>query len=178
MNLEIAAVVHEWATMVAQRIQNEWDNLGGIHGEAHVETEVPVVFPSYLLSRIEAWGEKCWKVEYGSGSLSDTSDNPYLDEYISSENFNHYRSKSDMTIRGRDAGEYTDLDGNPQYSSGKNAGKNLEAKPVYRGMTMVPMHTVREQCLSALPELYSRINSMVAAEVAKELTIQTKMYVK
>lgn len=178
MNLEIAAVVHEWATMVAMRIQNEWDNLGGIHGEAHVDVEMPVVFPSYLMGRIEAWGEKCWKVEYGSGSLSDTHDNPYIDEYISSENFNNYRSKSDMTIRGRDAGEYTDLDGNPQHSSGRNAGKSLEAKPVYRGMTMVPMHTIKEQCLSALPELYSMVNDVVATAVAKELTIQTKMYVK
>lgn len=178
LNVEIATVVHVWATMVAERISGQWDNLSAVHGEAHIETNDTIVFPTYLLQRIEAYGGKVFESEYGSGSASDTIDNPYLDDYINDNgNFNEYRSKSDMTIRGRDAGDYTDLDGNPQSSTGMNAGKDLEAKPVYPGMTMLPMHIIREEVHSALPELYSMINDVVAEEVMSGLWTSLKMYV-
>lgn len=177
LNVEIATVVHAWATMVAERISGQWDNLSAVHGEAHIETNDTIVFPTYLLQRIEAYGERAWQLEMGSGSASDTADNPYIDDYINDSNFNDYRSKSDMTIRGRDAGDYTDLDGNIQHSTGKNAGKDLEAKPVYPGMTMLPMHIIREEVHSALPELYSMINDVVAEEVMSGLWTSLKMYV-
>ena len=177
LNVEIATVVHAWATMVAERISGQWDNLSAVHGEAHIETNDTIVFPTYLLQRIEAWGQRAYICEYGSGSASDTADNPYIDDYINDSNFNDYRSKSDMTIRGRDEGDYTDLDGNIQHSTGKNAGKDLEAKPVYPGMTMLPMHIIREEVHSALPELYSMINDVVAEEVMSGLWTSLKMYV-
>ena len=177
LNVEIATVVHAWAVMVAERISGQWENLSAVHGEAHIETDDTIVFPTYLLQRIEAYGGAAYTIEYGSGSASDTRDNPYIDDYISDSNFNDYRSKSDMTIRGRDAGDYTDLDGNIQHSSGANAGKDLEAKPVYPGMTMLPMHIIREEVHSALPELYSMINTVVAEEVMSGLGITLKMYV-
>ena len=177
LNVEIATVVHAWAVMVAERISGQWENLSAVHGEAHIETDDTIVFPTYLLQRLEAYGGRAWEIEYGSGSASDTRDNPYIDDYISDSNFNDYRSKSDMTIRGRDAGDYTDLDGNIQHSSGANAGKDLEAKPVYPGMTMLPMHIIQEEVHSALPELYSMINAVVAEEVMSGLWTSLKMYV-
>ena len=176
LSVEIAAVVHTWATMVAERIQNQWDNLSAVKGEAHIDVSEPVVFPTYLEQRIEAYGQRAWICEFGSGSESDTSDNPYLDDYINDSNFNDYRSKSDMRIRGRDAGAYTDLDGNEEYSFGRNAGKDLEAKPVYKGMTMVPMHIIKEEILAAKPELYSMINAVVADTIMGDLMISTNMY--
>ena len=177
LNVEIATVVHAWAVMVAERISGQWENLSAVHGEAHIETDDTIVFPTYLLQRIEAYGWAAWEIEYGSGSASDTRDNPYIDDYINDSNFNDYRSKSDMTIRGRDEGDYTDLDGNIQHSTGKNAGRDLEAKPVYPGMTMLPMHIIQEEVHSALPELYSMINDVVAEEVMSGLWTSLKMYV-
>ena len=177
LNVEIATVVHAWAVMVAERISGQWENLSAVHGEAHIETDDTIVFPTYLLQRIESFGGKAWEIEFGSGSASDTMDNPYIDDYINDSNFNDYRSKSDMTIRGRDEGDYTDLDGNIQHSTGKNAGRDLEAKPVYPGMTMLPMHIIQEEVHSALPELYSMINDVVAEEVMSGLWTSLKMYV-
>ena len=177
LNVEIATVVHAWAVMVAERISGQWENLSAVHGEAHIETDDTIVFPTYLLQRIEAYGGRAWEIEFGSGSASDTMDNPYIDDYINDSNFNDYRSKSDMTIRGRDEGDYTDLDGNIQHSTGKNAGRDLEAKPVYPGMTMLPMHIIQEEVHSALPELYSMINTVVAEEVMSGLWTSLKMYV-
>ncbi len=174
---QIASVILTWAVMVSERIQGQWDGLSGIYGEAQASVDNTIVFPTYLLQRLEFFGEKCWVCEYGSGSASDTMDNPYIDDYINDSNFNDYRSKSDMTIRGCDAGDYTDLDGNIHQSSGANAGKDLEAKPVYPGMTMLPMHIIREEVHSALPELYSMINDVVADEVMSGLGITLKMYV-
>lgn len=63
---------------------------------------------------------------YGSGSLMDTKNNALIDEYIGNDNWNPHRSKSDTTIRGRDAGEYTDIFGNKKTSSGSMAGDDIE----------------------------------------------------
>lgn len=63
---------------------------------------------------------------FGTGSKMNTTDNPLLDEYISSDKWNSYRSKSDTTIRGRKAGSYTDVFGNQRESSGNLAGYDIE----------------------------------------------------
>lgn len=171
VGLSVANAMHEWAVMVTERIENRWDNLQGVKGEHHVSANIPVELSGFVTQRIEAWGQAAWIIEYGSGSLSDTESNPYIGDYISDEMFNHYRSKVDMTIRGRDEGTYTDLDGNEYYSSGKMAGKDLELKPVYRGMTMIPMHVVEEECTMALPELQEMVENAVCSEIAKTLTV-------
>ena len=65
--------------------------------------------------------------EWGSGSLADTS-NPAWDEYTRSEYWNPARDPGRHTIRGRPAGEYTDLDNQQRVSSGGREGINLEWK--------------------------------------------------
>lgn len=68
---------------------------------------------------------------YGSGSLMDVDDNALIDDYIGNKDYwNHYRSRSDTTIRGRDAESYTDIFGNPRTSSGSLAGQPLEGRRV------------------------------------------------
>lgn len=66
---------------------------------------------------------------YGTGSKMDLS-NPLLSEYIASDAWNRYRSRSDTTIRGRDAGSYTNVFGEIVESSGAFAGQDLENRKI------------------------------------------------
>lgn len=66
---------------------------------------------------------------YGTGSKMDLS-NPLLSEYIASDAWNRYRSRSDTTIRGRDAGSYTNVFGEIVESSGAFAGQVLENRKI------------------------------------------------
>lgn len=63
---------------------------------------------------------------YGTGSAMDTS-NPFLSEYKNSLMWNTLRS-ADNAITGRPAGEYTNIYGETQHSTGGSAGVNLEWK--------------------------------------------------
>lgn len=62
---------------------------------------------------------------FGTGSNSDISDDSYWFEYEHSGLFNPARQRRTYIV-GRPEGTYTDIFGEKQYSSGKNAGKNLE----------------------------------------------------
>lgn len=66
---------------------------------------------------------------YGTGSKMDLS-NPLLSEYIASDAWNRYRSRSDTRIRGRDAGSYTNVFGEIVESSGAFAGQVLENRKI------------------------------------------------
>lgn len=64
---------------------------------------------------------------YGSGSKMDIKNNALIDEYIDSEYWNHYRSRSDTSIRGRDKGKYrTIFDKDARESSGDLANFIIE----------------------------------------------------
>lgn len=167
-DLELSALTNQWAKEVSWNIERRWGNSGGVEGNAEVSVDLPYVSAGSVVEYIRAQGRKAWILEYGSGSKSDTS-NPYLDSYVSSGDFNGYRSRSDMRIRGRDAGEYSDLDGGTQVSSGKNAGKDLEAKPVYE--THIPLHIIQEEIEKEIPTLRSRIAELVPELIARELSI-------
>jgi hypothetical protein len=60
---------------------------------------------------------------FGRGSLMDTG-NPALEDYRNSELWNPARF--DLAIRGRPAGQYTNIFGETRRSSGRFAGMNLE----------------------------------------------------
>lgn len=60
---------------------------------------------------------------YGTGSAMDT-DNPYLDEYMSSELWNDLRTG--YAIVGRAPGEYKNIYGAIDYSTGSMAGSDVE----------------------------------------------------
>lgn len=167
-DLELSVLTNQWAKEVSWNIERRWENSGGVTGTTEVNVDLPYVSAGNVVQYIRAQGRKAWILEYGSGSKSDTS-NPYLDSYISSGDFNEYRSRSDMRIRGRDAGEYSDLDGGTQVSSGRNAGKDLEAKPVYE--PQIPLHIIQEEIEKEIPTLRSRIATLVPELIARELSI-------
>lgn len=100
-----------------------------------VEKEV-VKMGGQVIGTVAAGGMMALVTEWGSGSLADTS-NPAWDEYVRSEYWNPLRDSGKHTIRGRAKGEYTDLDGEKQYSTGRGTfvdsngqlkGRNLEWK--------------------------------------------------
>ena len=66
-----------------------------------------------------------WAVldEFGKGSLLD-SQSPFLEAYRNSGLWNPARS--DLVVRGRPAGSYTNIFGETAYSSGRQEGRNLE----------------------------------------------------
>ena len=167
-DLELSALTNQWAKEVSWNIERRWENRAGVEGNAEVSVDLPYVYAGDVVEYIRAQGQKAWILEYGSGSKSDTS-NPYIDSYVSDKNFNHYRSKGDMRIRGRDAGDYKDLDRNPQVSSGRNAGKDLESKPVYE--PQIPLHVIQEEIEKEIPTLRSRIAELVPELIARELSI-------
>lgn len=166
---EIAVITYEWAKDVADNIRNRWNNSQGVTGNAEVSVDAPAISSGNIMTAIVAEGQKAWILEYGSGSKSDTQDNPYIDSYVNDSNFNRYRSRSDMRIRGRNAGEYKDLDGNTHESTGKNAGKDLEIKPVYE--PQIPLKIIHEEIQKELPELRSRISLVIPKLIAKALKI-------
>lgn len=169
----IAVVLAIHTQIICARVAAKWGNMQGIKGNAEIHSNLPKIVGGMVVASIEASGQKAWIAEFGSGSLSDPS-NPYLDEYVSSGNFNRYRSKSDMTIRGRDAGDYTDLDGNPQHSSGHNAGKDLELKPVYP--VMYPAHIIQHEIDAEIPDIIAHIQVAVRDYAASQLTMDIQMY--
>lgn len=74
---------------------------------------------------------------WGTGSLMDTN-NPSWNDYAESEYYNPSRPKSSGTqIVGRPAGEYMDIFGNAQISTGALEGRNLENIP---GSPITPTH--------------------------------------
>ena len=167
-DLELSALTNQWAKEVSWNIERRWENMTGVEGNAEVSVDLPYVSAGDVVEYIRAQGQKAWILEYGSGSKSDTS-SPYIDSYVSSSNFNSYRSRGDMRIRGRAAGEYSDLDGNPQVSTGTNAGRDLEAKPVYE--PQIPLHVIQEEIEKEIPTLRSRIATLVPELIARELSI-------
>ena len=104
-----------------------------VQGQAPAEVDRDVIFQevvvmgSYVCGTVEAHGMQALITEWGSGSLADTS-NPAWDEYTRSGYWNPARDPGRHTIRGRPAGEYTDLDNQQRVSSGGRAGINLEWK--------------------------------------------------
>jgi hypothetical protein len=63
---------------------------------------------------------------YGTGSEMDR-ENPALDEYVGSDKWNPARAPiPGAPITGRPAGEYVAFTGEHRFTSGRNAGRNLE----------------------------------------------------
>lgn len=148
--------------------------MAGIVGNAEIHSGLPVVIGNMVVATLEATGQKAWIAEFGSGSqMAKDGSNPYLSEYQSSSNYNPLRP-ADGTIVGRRKGQYYDLDGKPQYSSGRNAGKDLELKPVVT--TIFPMHTIQHEIDSEMPELIMHLRKTVEDYALQSLTMDVNIY--
>lgn len=134
---EFVSKLKEQLDIVAKQIQLELMNSVNRNDDGHTKmrdaeakayAEIVADIKSKLVIYIDGNNEFLFD-NYGSGSLMDTKNNALIDEYIGNDkndNWNHYRSRSDTTIKGRDAGDYIDIFGNPRTSSGSMAGDDIE----------------------------------------------------
>lgn len=180
MNLTpvIEGVLVFWSDRICSRIKNRWASLG-IKGNAETDFYILGNVKGAIVSRIFGLGQKMWLAEYGSGSRMDR-DNPYLEKYLRSSEFNQWRLHSSrMPIMGRSAGEYKDIDGNTHSSTGKLAGFDLErdGKPEFQPQE--PMHVMREEVTAALPEISEDLSKAISKAVADDITavLTAKIYV-
>ena len=122
--------VHEYARITRDRVKDEWSRYNDQSlGKAQISA-LPAIadINGIITQQLVAMGQKAWILEYGRGSLMESSsaENPWLDEYVSSPNFNKWRKTHGFAITGREKGEYFDLDGTPLKSTGTLMGVNLE----------------------------------------------------
>lgn len=110
-----------------------------------------------VVGRVWAGGIGALTTEWGSGSLADTS-NPAWDDYVKSKYWNPARDPAKHTIRGRPAGEYTDLDGETRVSSGKWEGRNLE----WKYPPEQPQYWMQELVALSQPYIIKRILQVIA----------------
>ena len=138
---KIRDTVNAYAREVKVRVKEEWSRYESDLGKAKI-TVTPALIKAdtegMIVQAIHATGQKAWLLEYGRGSLMETrsAENPWLDEYVSSKQFNKWRMANAFAITGREKGsQYYDLDGRgrdgvvhgvPFVSTGTLKGVNLE----------------------------------------------------
>ena len=166
----IEAVLVMYSDTICRRIKSRWASLG-IKGNAEADSYILGSVKGAVVSRIFGSGQKAWIAEFGSGSLmEDSADNPYLNDYLQSPEFNQWRLHSSrLPIMGRSAGEYTDLDGVTHISSGKLAGFDLERDGW--AVPQEPMHIMREEVTEALPEISEALSSAISVVIADEVSL-------
>lgn len=82
-----------------------------------------------MLKRQLVGGPHAIMDSFGTGSLMDTS-NPSFDDYAGGESYNPARERRPgAPITGRPEGQYTNIFGETEYSSGRLEGANLEKFP-------------------------------------------------
>ena len=182
----IMEVILEWANEIKRRVEAKWNNMSQIPGNAslHVVDTPPIA--GAIMVTLLTGDFKAWIAEFGSGSLLDPS-NPYLEAYKNSSMWNSKRTMGDTGFRGRKTGETVYVpDGSTYKSSGKMYGMHLEwgikmnehrhsALPPFK--PFAPQHTIREELYSATPEIIEDIQKAVGQEIAKQLTVDLKVYI-
>jgi len=172
-DLELSALVYQWAKEVSWTIQNKWENSQGVDGLAECSVDVPYISSGNVVEYIRAWGDKAWILEYGSGHTLDES-NPYLEDYKSTDRWNPARASDGNEFVGRAAGEIVYVpDGTTYESTGKAEGMRLEHqmgnKLPYK--SQVPLHIVQEEIQKEIPTLREIIATLVPELIARELSI-------
>lgn len=121
--------VKTFAEELKRKVKSESNNFGKKYGMTEVEVNNTINSGRDLIVAYIETNPPELMDTFGSGSKMDTSRNPILDEYLSSDNFNsEYRSIADTRIKGRPEGEYEDIFGNTRYSHGTFEGLNLEGR--------------------------------------------------
>ena len=192
---EVKKKVDEYTRIARDMVKAEWSKYtGGKYsdlGESKIFLSGIADAEGAVVRDIVAFGQKAWILEYGRGSLMETNsaENPWLDEYVSSPNFNKWRRGRGLAITGREAGEYYDLDGNVHKSTGSLAGVNLEewhsTKEYYPISPMKVIHTVLygsgdngillelgKALLDVTADVYARFMVEYAEKEIKEIKIK------
>lgn len=120
---------------VADSIMEQFynDAISGLDIEGQADSErINAIWDAtnqYVTAKCEFYANALMQ-SFGTGSLSDRSSDSYWNEYkkMNTEELKYIFNPSRTTsaIRGRPEGGYTNIFGEPQKSTGRNAGKNLE----------------------------------------------------
>jgi hypothetical protein len=174
----IAGILAKHCVVIESRVKARWSAQSSIEGIKEIHSDIKPFIGNLVIAEINATGMGAWISEFGRGSnMEDAQDNPYLNEYLRGDNFNQWRLHSSrIPIMGRSEGEYKDLDGKTQYSSGKMQGMDLERDGDPRFKPLMPQHIIREEVTQAIPELIESIQEAVRDFAVKELTMTTQIY--
>lgn len=121
----------EIADSIMEQFYN--DAISGLDIEGQADSErIAAVWDStnqYVTAKCEFYANALMQ-SFGTGSAADISSNSYWTEYKKMKTeelgFLFNPSRTTSAIRGRPEGGYTNIFGEPQKSTGRNAGKNLE----------------------------------------------------
>lgn len=125
---KLRTIVTRYIKVAYTQIEQQYSIEDTTDGEAHLLIADMTVAQDTVARSLIAYGQKAWILEYGKGSLMETNPdkNPFLADYIKSDNFNEARISNAYAVTGRKCGDYYDLDGNKHTSHGQLYGKNLE----------------------------------------------------
>jgi hypothetical protein len=93
----------------------------------HLERHMIVLANEMISGEVTADYWQAWLEQFGKGSLmADSSQNPGLTNYMSSDAWNRLRPSGSRVVVGRTRGNYKSIEGKVQYSGGGYAGVDLE----------------------------------------------------
>ncbi len=184
MNLlpKIQRIVAKYIKTACGMVEQQYTALPSHMGQSLVyEAEVRTAQDCVARS-LCAIGQKAWIAEYGRGSLMETktSENPFLEDYVSGRIrdvdgqplFNKDRLAHAFAIVGREHGYYYDIDGRRYHSHGNLAGKVVEnfnnQKP------LAPQWIIKHILFGSgdngiISEMNNEIADLISDEIAAEM---------
>lgn len=184
LDLVIASVLLEQAQKICDRVRSSWDEgmRPGISGKKEIRVNPEWgTLKNAVVIEILAQGQAAWELEFGKGSLMDRSlsSNPYLADYIDSDQWNDYRTG--VSVRGRPEGTYSDLDGVGQDSTGCMRGLSLEKDIGSRDADFAPVspqYIIGTEVKLSLPMITEALSVALSNAIADEVAylLATKIY--
>lgn len=158
---DLLEVIKQYSQVIVSEIERSYEG-STISGQGIAGFTNPEMVADQIMTIIFGAGQKAWILEYGRGSKMDKN-NPHLGSY---KYDNPLRTSE--TIVGRPAGEYPDLDGIEQISSGKKAGLPVESpRENSRWHPTEPQHIIEEAILGKdghgglLPEIMNSLADVI-----------------
>lgn len=183
---KMRSLVKSYCSAAKSQIKQQWESTSKIDGEAHITDEELEISADIVARSLCAWGQKAWIAEFGKGSLMDksTSENPFLDDYENSAQFNKARLGHALSVVGRPAGKYTDLDGKEYKSSGNLYGKVIEDVSTSKGYPYAPIrgkHVIKQvidEDISMLQDEMQDVIGEICMELMREFPRELRIYPK
>lgn len=180
------SLVKSYCNAAKSQIEQEWSTISNIDGESGITDKELTIASDIVARSLCAWGQKAWIAEFGKGSLMDksSSENPFLDDYINSSQFNKTRLGHALSVVGRPAGKYTDLDGKEYKSSGNLYGKVIEDVSTSKGYPYAPIrgkHIIKQVINTDISMLQNEIQDVVGdicLELMREFPKELHIYPK
>ena len=121
-------IVQKYVKVACEQVAQQYQIEDTVDGDAKIYASELEIAQDTISQSVIAYGQKAWILEFGKGSLMETSgeENPFLEDYLNSELFNKARLSNAYAITGRPRGDYLDIDGNVHHSHGNLYGVNLE----------------------------------------------------